>query len=279
VPHLDLLFVEAYPTSFYTSTTGFSADAIADGESLYPVHCAGCHGPDGRGDGPEAKGSPVPPADLTAGHLWAHSDGELFWWLTHGIDAPDGGLAMPGFGDALSDDQRWSLIDYIRAQNNGLVFAATGAWSPPIPAPGFSALCADGAGVASDDLRGKIIRLVFIGIKDADVPSPAAQLNGFDLVTIAAPARPGIDVSGDAGCVLQDPAAVQAYAIVAGVTPDAMSGIQFLIDANGWLRSISKSDGSAQSPDWTDPAVFGAEIDRIIANPVKSGAGGHAHHH
>ncbi len=90
VPHLDLLFIPAYPTSFFHSPTGFAATSIADGAALYPSHCASCHGAEGRGDGPAAKGLELPPADLTAEHLWAHSDGELFWWLSHGMASPEG---------------------------------------------------------------------------------------------------------------------------------------------------------------------------------------------
>ena len=97
IPHLDLLFVEAYPTSFYTSPTEFAATAIVHGAKLFAANCVVCHGAEGRGDGPSAKSLPWPPADLTAEHFWAHSDGELFWYLSHGFDAPDGSLAMPGF--------------------------------------------------------------------------------------------------------------------------------------------------------------------------------------
>lgn len=35
------------------------------GETLYLRHCASCHGPSGKGDGPLAASLTVPPADLT----------------------------------------------------------------------------------------------------------------------------------------------------------------------------------------------------------------------
>jgi hypothetical protein len=88
IPHLDLLFIEAFPTSFYTSPTGFAATAIVHGAKLFAANCVVCHGAEGRGDGPSAKSLPWPPADLTAEHFWAHTDGELFWYLSHGFDAP-----------------------------------------------------------------------------------------------------------------------------------------------------------------------------------------------
>ena len=44
----------------------------------------------------------------------SHCDGELFWYLSHGFDAPDGRRAMPGFATALSSEGRWDLIDYLQ---------------------------------------------------------------------------------------------------------------------------------------------------------------------
>ena len=161
VPHFDLLFVEAYPTSFYHSPTGFAATAIADGAALYPQHCASCHGAEGRGDGPAARGLRIPPADLTAEHLWAHSDGELFWWLSHGIVSAEGEVAMPGFSGTLSDRQIWHLIDYVRANNAGITQRTTGAWTPPMQAPALNATCAGGQAVTLAGLRGRVVRVVF----------------------------------------------------------------------------------------------------------------------
>ena len=94
VPHLDLLFVEAFPTSFYTSPTEFAATAIVHGGKLFAANCTTCHGADGQGDGPAAQSLPIRPADLTAEHLWAHSDGEMYWYISHGFEAPQGGITM-----------------------------------------------------------------------------------------------------------------------------------------------------------------------------------------
>lgn len=117
VPHLDLLLVPAYPTSYWMEPDAPSDSSIARGAALYPPHCAVCHGAGGKGDGPLAKTLPIPPADLTAAHLWDHADGELFWWLSNGMPGPDGKLVMPGFADRLSEADRWALIDVIRARN------------------------------------------------------------------------------------------------------------------------------------------------------------------
>ena len=59
IPLLDLLFVAAYPTSFFTSPTEFAATAIAHGARLFATNCVVCHGVEARGDGPAARPLPL----------------------------------------------------------------------------------------------------------------------------------------------------------------------------------------------------------------------------
>jgi mono/diheme cytochrome c family protein len=82
--------------------------SLAAGKALYARECVACHGPTGRGDGPDAKDLARPPSDLTAPSTRQQSDGELFWKLT------EGRRPMPRFGRSLTDDQRWHLVNYIR---------------------------------------------------------------------------------------------------------------------------------------------------------------------
>jgi mono/diheme cytochrome c family protein len=263
LPHFDLLFVEAYPTSFYRSPTGFAATSIADGAALYPQHCASCHGAEGRGDGPAARGLRIPPADLTAEHLWAHSDGEMFWWLSHGIVSAEGEVAMPGFSGTLSDDQIWHLIDYVRANNAGITERTTGAWTPPVQAPGLNATCAEGRTVTLAALRGKVVRVVFGANSPPPLPPDARA------TTILLP-PPGS--SAPEGCVARDPAAARAYAIVTGSRDRPPAGTEILIDANGWLRAVLRPG---------EESDLAAEIKRIAAAPLPPEAGGmeQMHHH
>ena len=83
----------AYPTSFYAPAEPYAASSIVHGGRLYTENCALCHGVDGRGDGPASAGLTVRPADLTAPHLFAHSPGDLFWWVSNGRNKG----VMPGF--------------------------------------------------------------------------------------------------------------------------------------------------------------------------------------
>jgi putative copper export protein/mono/diheme cytochrome c family protein len=117
IPHLDLLLAPTQPTYYWQSTSGFTPASIAAGKATYQQHCANCHGLSGVGDGPLGVGLRIAPTDLTAPHLWNHPDGELYWWITHGINAPDGTLAMPGAGTSLDDDTVWALIDFLHANN------------------------------------------------------------------------------------------------------------------------------------------------------------------
>ncbi len=117
IPSLGLLLVPAYPTSYWRAPEDPTPGSIARGGVIYAEHCVSCHGAEGRGDGAAARGLPIPPADLTAEHLWYHSDGELFWWLSAGIPTLDGAVAMPGFADRLTEAERWAVIDFIRARN------------------------------------------------------------------------------------------------------------------------------------------------------------------
>jgi copper resistance protein D len=125
--------VVAYPTSFYAPTQPYAAPSIARGAPLYAANCTACHGVSGRGDGPLATKLPVRPADLTEEHIFAHSVGDIYWWVSNG----KGGV-MPGFGDKLTPDQRWDLINFVLARAAGDATDAAGsqvttAAAPPLP--------------------------------------------------------------------------------------------------------------------------------------------------
>jgi cytochrome oxidase Cu insertion factor (SCO1/SenC/PrrC family)/putative copper export protein/mono/diheme cytochrome c family protein len=236
-PHLRPLLVEAYPTSYMQSPTGFAAASIVRGAAVYAANCVGCHGPTGRGDGPQAKTVAIPPANLTEAHLWDHSDGELFWWLTHGMDNPEGGLSMPGFASALSADDRWAAIDFIRANNAGQALRTTGAWPVPVAAPGLPLVCADGGEIDMAALRGRPVQVL------ADLrESRADAAVGPGLATVHLARAPGADRPTD-GCQAATPDAWPAYAILTGATDDSLAGTLILVDAAGWLRSVIRSDG------------------------------------
>jgi len=112
---LRVVLVDAYPTTYLANPIPSTPAAIVQGQNVFQQHCAVCHGRDGHGDGPAAAGLNSTPADLTAAHVDDHTDGDLFWWLTHGI----AGTAMPPWQEQLSEPERWMVVHYIRSLRRG----------------------------------------------------------------------------------------------------------------------------------------------------------------
>lgn len=89
------------------------------GELFQSMNCWSCHGKDGRGHGPSAasltdsKGYPITPFDLTSGTHFkcGDTDREMFRDLATGLD----GTPMPSFATAMTADQRWDVVHYIRS--------------------------------------------------------------------------------------------------------------------------------------------------------------------
>jgi mono/diheme cytochrome c family protein/uncharacterized membrane protein len=88
-----------------------NAASVAAGEPLYRQNCLPCHGESGAGDGPVGLTLNPPPADLRV-HMvpGVHPDGRLYDWITHGFP----NSVMPAFEDAMSDEERWHVVNYIR---------------------------------------------------------------------------------------------------------------------------------------------------------------------
>lgn len=93
------------------------------GKTVYEDQCAECHGENLEGqpgwNRPPASGPrPAPPHNET-GHTWHHGDQLIFEIVKHGpgmvagIENYDGG--MPGYSGALSDDEIWAVIAFIKS--------------------------------------------------------------------------------------------------------------------------------------------------------------------
>jgi mono/diheme cytochrome c family protein len=119
-------FGTATPLSNTPNPVQSTAASIRAGADLYEANCARCHGVDAQGGGPDANTTPVQPPSLTA-HLSAHSDGDLFYFISNGL--PGG---MPAWASQLSETERWNVINYLRAVNAGT--------APPPPAPSATAV-------------------------------------------------------------------------------------------------------------------------------------------
>jgi mono/diheme cytochrome c family protein len=85
-------------------------NAAVLGEMQFRARCASCHGLDGRR--PTEMGRAMYPraSDLGSAEVQQWSDEELFWIIQHGVRL----TGMPGFGKALSAEEIWPRVDYIR---------------------------------------------------------------------------------------------------------------------------------------------------------------------
>jgi mono/diheme cytochrome c family protein len=90
-----------------------TADDLAQGGALYATHCAGCHGPEGAGDGEGGVALTPPPANLAwASRRRMATDDYLFWTIAAG-GAPVGS-AMPPFEAVLEETEIWQVISHLR---------------------------------------------------------------------------------------------------------------------------------------------------------------------
>jgi len=270
---LNLVVVEAFPTSFYASPTGYSARSIAQGKALFAEHCSACHGPEGFGAIPASEDQKMPP-DLTGDHVYSHRDGDLFWWITNGID--DG---MPGFADVLDEDARWNLIDFIRANADARRFRTLDArqTSTGFRMPDFSADCPDGSVLSIDQLRGRIVHLVFASTQSRErVRQLSAIEPASDVIRIVAALD--ASVADDVPlCVARDPEVVVAFSLYRGGTVEEIDGTEFIVDAAGLLRSMWYP---GSGPGWSEPAALASRIEevrRMVAPPWSASPHVHGH--
>ena len=81
-----------------------SAERVKKGKALFSESCSYCHGEDGIG-GESGAPSLQGRKDLSAA--------ELFETITKG--RINGMYIMPAWGDALSEEQRWTLVGFVRS--------------------------------------------------------------------------------------------------------------------------------------------------------------------
>lgn len=89
----------------------FSHGSPNQGKAIYEQQCANCHGPQGRGDGPEAPFLSPRPGNLVSAYTAVRSDVELLNVIANGKPH----TAMPGWKDRLSEEERKEVLAYIRS--------------------------------------------------------------------------------------------------------------------------------------------------------------------
>lgn len=268
---LRLPFIEAYPTTFFSSPTDFSVQSIARGAAIFATHCTACHASDGRGL-PPADGSPNPiSADLTADHIYEHTDGDLLWRLTHGT-----ATAMPPFGDQLDDEARWNLIDFIHANADAKRLRAYGAGTTAaFPTPDFSVECPQGVPQSIAQLRPQIVHIVVAGSAPQDwLRAVAARDVVAKVATVVVNPQPAV-AKNMSLCVAQDPEAINVLALYSGDAP--VEGTEFLVDPEGNMRSMWRTEDEANG---ADAASLERRVQGLSFAPkMKRPPGMQGHHH
>ena len=85
------------------------AKAVEAGKELYKKTCERCHGPGGKGDGPDADPDSMQDMDLTTARRAARNpDGTVFYKVWNGRKSPK----MPAQKDELTKDQVWQIVAY-----------------------------------------------------------------------------------------------------------------------------------------------------------------------
>jgi mono/diheme cytochrome c family protein len=93
-----------------------AASADSTGAALYARYCTGCHGPQGKGDGPNAASLPVPPArHASKDAMSARPDDALYDTIAGGGAIMNRSPRMPAYGTTLSPAQIRALVRHIRS--------------------------------------------------------------------------------------------------------------------------------------------------------------------
>ena len=196
-----MLLTEARATSYQHSPLPFSDRELLRGAALPGALRVLPQGERGRTR--RARGQPAALASVLGPALFDNRlEGELHWRVAHGGDARRTHRPCRP-GAALSDDDIWRVLDYLRLQAYGL---SGGAGMPAVPAPAVALSCRDGRAAWLTDLRGLPVRVLAPGSPEPQDPR---------LLTVAL-SRDGAPVA-DADCVATGPQAWAAYALAAGL--------------------------------------------------------------
>ena len=266
------LATDAYPTTYQRPEVPYQASSIAAGAMAYSTHCAPCHGPSGAGNGPAGAALSPPPSDLRAHHATLHTAGDLFWWITHGR------RQMPAFGERLDGEQRWDLVNFIRALAAGdtarELTPVVEPERPRVVAPDFVFAVGPTPARTLKDYRGsRSVLLVLYTLPGsrarlAALAARYAELVPLGVEIVAVPTDAAPDAIKRLGAeprilfpVVTDGAAeiVTAYGLLAR-GPHA----EFLVDRQGYLRAI---DTHPQSTDTLFANAEALSRERVVAAP------------
>ena len=87
-----------------------SDQVIAKGKDIFKSKCQKCHGPAGKGDGPDADAKHKPGNLSDSGRASRNPDGVMFYKIWNGRKNPK----MPAFKSEITRDDIWTVIQYAK---------------------------------------------------------------------------------------------------------------------------------------------------------------------
>lgn len=282
--------VQAYPDTFLTTEIPYSAQSVAHGLRLFEQNCTPCHGVSGLGNGPLARSLPRAPADFSAPHTALHTGGDLYWWVTHGI-LPSG---MPAFGDALSNDDRWDIINWLGAFSVGYQARVIGPTVAPgqswLAPPDFLVTDPEGHSKLLSEYRRESALLLVFSPGDARDKIRMEQLLadrerlaelGAQIVLIT-PSKTGQalrDLGSNRILMVDSDAddALATYGLFTRTFGDAkvdaarapLQHAEFLIDRSGYIRARWLPSEDTGPDSWSDLAVLERQFEVLAKEPLK----------
>ena len=102
-------------------------EVLAHGKELFETDCAPCHGMTGKGDGTVVHLLQHKPANLMTGVSKNLPDGYIYGYIRNG------GIWMPSYDDAMSSNERWQVVVYLRSleKKYGETEASSGSTAAP----------------------------------------------------------------------------------------------------------------------------------------------------
>lgn len=101
------------PEEFPVNPVPADAVSLQRGEILFAIHCALCHGPGGKGDGPLADYFARTPENLLGDRASAEFDGSIFVAIQSGFGE------MPALSENLTVREQWDIINFLRTLETG----------------------------------------------------------------------------------------------------------------------------------------------------------------
>lgn len=246
--------VAANPFTYARPLVPYAVSSIVSGAALYEDHCAGC------------------PAGIGSSELAKYTAGDLYWLI----------------GDRLSGEQRWDLVNFLRARESAEIAQRAGAILDPartrVVAPDFTFAVGPIPPQTLREFHGRrMVYLVLYSLPDSlerirEIARiiDALDLQGVEIIAVPSDAAPDAirRLGGARGLyfsVVTDGASeiTAAYRLFAGGAQHA----EFLIDRQGYVRG--RWAGPAEAP--AIPQLL-AEVQRVRSEqPVVPPAAEHIH--